>query len=330
MAGGTLDPRYTTLSPSDVHAWSELTNLLARVDGTEEFYGPDDLAEELNEPGFSASLDSVAVWAGDQLVGYGQLRVGDRLTGGLAKATIDGGVHPVHRGRGIGQRIMDRLEPRAVALAAERHPGVPLALDLWAGPAGSGAGRLAAARGYAPARYFTDMRVELEGDGTGPEDADPPVDEPGLEDFRPDLAEAVRRAHNEAFADHWGSVPRSEEKWADQLASRSFRPALSKVVLSTDSSLDPAERVDAYALCNEWVPGELYVSLVGTRRRARRRGLAALLLGGVVRSAARSGYRMVDLTVDSESPTGAGRIYERVGFNPVRTSTVYQRLFGEG
>lgn len=321
-----MDPRYTALSPSDVGAWSALTNLLAQVDGTDEYYGPEDLAEELNEPGFTASRDSLAVWAGNELVGYGQLRVGDRLAGGLAKATIGGGVHPGHRGRGIGRRIMDRLEPRAVALAAERHPGVPLALDLWVGPDGSSAARLANARGYAPVRYFTDMCVQLGGYGTGPEDAERTVDDPRIQDFGDDLTEAVRRAHNEAFADHWGSVPRSEEKWADQLASRSFRPALSKVVLSADSSLEPAERVDAYALCNEWVPGDLYVSLVGTRRRARRRGLAALLLGGVIGSAARAGYRKVELTVDSESPTGAGRIYERVGFEPVRTSSVYQRL----
>lgn len=321
-----MDPRYTALSPSDVEPWSALTNLLAQVDGTDEFYGPEDLAEELDEPGFTASRDSIAVWVGNELVGYGQLRVGDLLAGGLAKASIGGGVHPAHRGQGIGRRIMDRLEPRAVALAAERHPGSPLALDLWVGPDGSSAARLAAARGYAPVRYFTDMCVELGGEGNDPEGAERAADDPRIQEFGDVLTEAVRRAHNEAFADHWGSVPRSEEKWADQMASRSFRPALSKVVLSADSSLEPAERVDAYALCNEWAPGDLYVSLVGTRRRARRRGLAALLLGEVVRSAARSGYRKVGLTVDSESPTGAGRIYERVGFEPLRTSTVYQRV----
>lgn len=321
-----MGPRYTTLSPSDVEQWSALTNLLARVDGTDEFYGPEDLAEELNEPGFDASQDSVAAWAGRELIGYGQLRVGDRLAGGRAKATIGGGVRPDHRGRGVGRRIMDLLEPRAVALAVERHPGAPLSLDLWVGPEGSSAGRLAVARGYAPARYFTDMRVELERGGTGLEDTARAVAGPPIHEFKPELSEAVRRAHNEAFADHWGSAPRSQEKWEDQMASRSFRPALSKVVLSDDPSLEPVERVDAYALCNEWVPGELYVSLVGTRRRARRHGLAALLLGAVVRSAAGSGYRVIDLTVDSESPTGAGRIYERVGFVPVRTSTVYERL----
>lgn len=320
--------RYASLTPATVVPWSVLTNLLAQVDGTDEFYGPDDLAEELEEPGFDPRHDSVSVWDGDLMVGFGQLRLGDGLRDGVAKASIGGGVHPEYRGRGVGREIMDRLEPRACELAAERHPGVPVTADLWTGAEGSSAERLAVARGYAPVRYFTDMRVELP-------PADPAVESdpelPGrvrIEVFSTELGEAVRRAHNEAFADHWGSVPRSRERWEDHLAARSFRPAMSRVVLSTDSSLDPDERVDAYALCGEWVEGELYVSLVGTRRRARRRGLGLALLGSIVHAASETGYRMVELTVDSESPTGAGRIYERAGFTPVRTSSVYQRRLG--
>ncbi|WP_417220138.1 GNAT family N-acetyltransferase [Arthrobacter sp.] len=317
--------QYTTLSPASLAQWSELTNLLARVDDTEEFYEPEDLAEELEEPGFDPEQDSVAVWDGRDMVGFGQLRLGDGLRDGMAKASITGGVHPDHRGRGIGRSIMDLLEPRAIQLAAGRHPGVPLTADLWAGKEGSTAARMALARGYSPVRYFTDMRVDLSSLADTGERTGQLPDGRRIDVFTPELGEAVRRAHNEAFADHWGSVPRSPERWADQLAARSFRAGLSRVVVTTDGSVDSDERVDAYALCGEWVSGELYVSLVGTRRRARRQGLGLALLGNIVQAAAEAGYRMVDLTVDSESPTGAGRIYERAGFTPVRTSAVYQR-----
>lgn len=317
--------RYASLSAATVGPWSELTNLLASADGTEEFYEAEDLAEELEEPGFDPQRDSVSVWDDQLLVGFGQLRLGDALRDGVAKASIGGGVHPDYRGCGVGREIMDRLEPRARELAQERHPGVPVTADLWTGAEGSSAERLAVARGYVPVRYFTDMRVELPRKGPSPQSPAELPDGARIEPFTTGLGEAVRRAHNEAFADHWGSVPRSEERWADQLAARSFRPALSRVVLSTDTSLAPEDRVDAYALCGEWVKGELYVSLVGTRRRARRRGLGLALLESIVLAASDAGYRMVDLTVDSESPTGAGRIYERAGFSRVRTSSVYQR-----
>lgn len=316
---------YTTLSPATVIQWSELTNLLARVDDTEEFYDPDDLAEELEEPGFTPERDSVGVWDGRQLVGYGQLRVGDGLRDGLAKASIGGGVHPEYRGRGVGRAIMDRLEPRAIELAAQRHPGAPVTADLWSGNEGSSAARLARARGYSPVRYFSDMRVEVDPSMGAREPVKRLPEDRRIAVFTPDLGEAVRQAHNEAFADHWGSVPRSRERWKSQLAARSFRPALSRVALTSDLSLAAEERVDAYALCGQWVEGELYVSLVGTRRRARRQGLGLALLGSIVRGAADAGYRVVDLTVDSESPTGAGRIYERAGFTRVRTSAVFQR-----
>lgn len=43
--------RWGSLSGECVQEWAELTNLLATVDGTEEFYEAEDLAEELFELG---------------------------------------------------------------------------------------------------------------------------------------------------------------------------------------------------------------------------------------------------------------------------------------
>ena len=44
--------RWAHLSGADVPAWADLVNHLARVDGTEEFYEQEDLAEELGRAGF--------------------------------------------------------------------------------------------------------------------------------------------------------------------------------------------------------------------------------------------------------------------------------------
>lgn len=320
-----MNVRFSTLSPDDLRAWAQLTNLLARVDGTDEFYEAEDLAEELEEPGFDPERDSIAVWDGDQLVGFGQLRLADILFEGDAKASIDGGVHPEYRGRGIGRGIMDRLEARARELAAERHPGAPVTVGLATGADGSSSGRMAASRGYAPVRYFTDMMIELPRDSGGAVESTTCPEGPVVEVYTPELEEAVRRAHNDAFADHWGSIPKTQQRWADQQAARSFRPNMSPVIRSADTGLDPAESVDGYALCGQWVEGELHVSLLGTRRHARHQGLAAALLQWVVGAAESDGYKMIDLAVDSASPTGAGRVYERAGFKAVRTWTVHRR-----
>jgi ribosomal protein S18 acetylase RimI-like enzyme len=287
------------------------------------------------------------------------LRVKAALLEGRAMASIHGGVDPAYRGRGVGRDIMDRLEARARELASQRHPGAPVRLDVWANAPGSGTTRLAAARGYVPVRYFQDMRLEIPdwqdpSAGQDPEAGQDPhvgTPSPRVVSFDPGHAEAVRLAHNEAFTDHWGSTPRSPEAWADMLASRSARPAFSRVALArqqANASPDPAgspgpagpgspaadasatdfstDAVDSYVLCAEWTPGTLHVNLVGTRRRARGRGLAATLLTDVVRAAREAGYRRVELGVDSESPTGAVGLYERVGFAKVRTNVVYSRL----
>ncbi|MEN2745990.1 GNAT family N-acetyltransferase [Sinomonas halotolerans] len=345
---------WKPIEPAHAAAWAELSNVLAKIDDTDEFYEPEDLVEELAEPGVDPSLDTFGGWDGGTMVAYGQLRVSAGLVDRVAKASLSGGVHPEWRGRGLGRAVMDWIEPRAAELAAQRYPGLPLVGSLWCGKPASGATRLAQARGYAPARYFRDMRVELA--AWEPLSAGPPpeavrvgsaqarplahrapsgrvatsaVEAPGVvRVLGGEHTEATRRAHNEAFSDHWGAVERTREKWADQLASRSFRPALSRVALSADPALAPDDAVDAYVLCNEYVPGELYVSLVGTRRRARGRGLATALLTDVLGAARSAGFRIADLGVDSENPTGAVGLYERVGFSAVRTTVVYERGLG--
>ena len=306
---------WQTLSFDVVPQWTELTNLLAEVDDTDEFYDAEDLAEELTEDGFDAGLDSWAAWDGERLVAFGQLRVSAGLTAeGDARADLTGGVHPAWRGRGIGTDLLARMEPRALELARERHPGAPLLLRAQGGKQGSDAWPLLTDRGYAPARYFTDMRRALPGSSITVEP------DPRIRPFTPDLVEPLRLAHNDAFATHWGSTAQTPERWADTLGARSFSAASSRVLV------DDGGAVLAYVLCGEWVSRELYLTLVGTVQAARGRGLARAVLLATVADAAASGkYDVVELSVDSENPTGAGNLYASAGFTPVRTQATFTR-----
>ncbi len=307
-------PTWTPLTAETVAAWADLTNLLAEVDDTDEYYDAEDLAEELSEHGFDPELDSWAAWEGDQLVAFGQLRVSPELTAdGDARADLTGGVHPQWRRRGIGTDLLARMEARAVALAAERHPGAPVLLRAEGRKEGSDARPLLAAHGYEPARYFTDMRRDLPGEPLGSTD-------PRVRPYSPELAEAVRLAHNDAFSTHWGSTSQSPERWADIVGARSFRADDSRVILGDDGI------VLAYVLCGEWVDRELYISLLGTRRSARGQGLARAVLQATVADAGASGrYDVVELGVDSANPTGADALYVSVGFTPIRTQATYTK-----
>lgn len=307
-----MELRWTSITPDDTTAWSELTAALAAADDTDETYSAADLAEELQEHNFDPARDSWAVWDGPIMVAFGQLRVAGVTQDGYVRASLDGGVHPDYRGRGVGRRLLDLMEPRALALAIERHPGQPVGLGGSGQTQGSSARRLFEHRGYQPMRYFTSMRIDLQAAR---------IDHPAVPvtPYSAERAEPLRQAHNEAFSTHWGSTGHSPQEWQEFVGSRAFRP--STTVLALDGDV-----VQGYTGTAQWEEGELYVAIVGTRVAARGRGLARACLQESLRLAQGGGYRSATLHVDSQNPTGAGRLYESVGFVPVRTSAAMVRV----
>lgn len=165
------------------------------------------------------------------------------------------------------------------------------------------------ARGYEVVRYFSRMVRPLPAAAllseTPPEIADGiRLVTPGDQDSEP-----LRLVHNVAFRDHWGAGEKSQQAWEHERSARSARPAFDS--MAVDAQGEPL----SYVLCAQWVPRELYVDVVGTAPQARGAGLARACLSRTIAAAAASGdYNLVDLWVDSASPTGATRLYEGVGF----------------
>ena len=304
---------WQPLSVETVGDWAELTNLLAVADRTEEFYDAMALAEELNEPGVDPRLDTVGAWRDGVLVGFGQLRVSSGLFEGRARAEIYGGVRPGERRLGLGTEIMDRMEARALELAGERHPGVPVQLRVSGGLEGASVRPMLERRGYQIVRYYHELARPIP--GVLPEPPALPV-----QPFSAELAEQVRLAHNDAFSTHWGSIPVTAEHWQDLLDSRTFRPDCSFV------SVDSEGVVQSYVLVCQWVAGEAWVHLVGTRHQARGAGLARACLAAAVRAMAEQGFAVAGLGVDSENASGAGALYASLGFTLQRVIAHYARV----
>jgi ribosomal protein S18 acetylase RimI-like enzyme len=146
---------------------------------------------------------------------------------------------------------------------------------------------------------------------------DIPAPPPGLAvaPYAQDRDEAVRRAHCEAFADHWGSTPPDPLRWSRWFTgARAFQPQVSRLMLD-------GEEVAAYLLTYFWEADaaatgvrEAFVGQLGVRPAWRRRGIGGLLLATALRSYRAAGYERSVLTVDTENPTGALGLYERAGF----------------
>jgi mycothiol synthase len=226
---------------------------------------------------------------------------------------VSGGVHPKWRGQGIGRELFAEQLVRAKQIHRAEAPDAPWEVHVGANTEDESALRLYARFGLTPQRYWFEMEAPT---GSAPE---PDLPE-GLRavTYQPSMEAAVHAAHMEAFTDHWGFQHRPLEDWAElNVRQVGFLPGLSLIGMDGD-------QIAGYVLSYEHpTPGWFYIGQVGTRRPWRHRGLAAALLGRVLRRGAGAGMTIGSLGVDADSPTGAVGVYERVGFTVGQRGVTY-------
>ncbi|MGN8049327.1 GNAT family N-acetyltransferase [Curtobacterium sp. 22159] len=307
---GGLTFRSGTLE--DIEAVHAVAVAAAAVDDPHARPSTSDFERTLSTEGLDVARDTiVGVDAEGHVQAYGiVIDVPSRVT--AARAVLDGAVHPALRGRGIGRRVLAWQVGRARQRLATLDLDLPATIEVGA-PRGSGALALAAHSGFEPVRNWVDMEVVLDGrtDVVAPALPDGHV----VRATSVDDIEALRVAKNDAFRDHWGSQPMVASDWRGFLTAPTSRPDLGRVVLDADGEIvafaivevDP----DAFAARGRSYG---YVHWVGVVRAARGRGLAPIVLDAALRAIRAAGLSAAVLHVDAENPSGAGRIYERLGF----------------
>jgi mycothiol synthase len=239
-------------------------------------------------------------------------------------------VRPEARGQGLGRALLAWLETRALAIAAEQnHPRPPEATNAWEAestdrqPAKTA---LLQRAGYAPVRYFYEMvRPDLE---NIPDRRLPPglVVRPAL----PEHYAAIWQASNEAFQDHWGSSEQSAEDYERWLNSDlDSQREIWKVAWDTATN-QVAGMVLGYIVAEDNARnGRLrgWTENICVRRPWRRQGLASALIAENLRELKARGMTEAALGVDTESLTGALRVYEAMGFRPVHRGALYLKPF---
>ncbi|WP_146237627.1 GNAT family N-acetyltransferase [Curtobacterium sp. MCLR17_043] len=273
-----------------------------------------DLDRSLSTEGLIVDLDTVVgVDADGRVQAYGiVIDVPSRVT--AARAVLSGAVHPRYRSSGVGRRLLAWQVGRARQRLAALDIDLPATLDI-GGRSGAPVLALAERLGFRPVRHWVEMELVF---------ADHAVDGPPMPVFpdglvlrpaAPDDIEPMRAAKNDAFRDHWGSQPMVASDWRGFLTAPKSRLDLSRLVV------DPLGNVLAFAVV-EVDPdgfaarGRAFGSVhwVGVTRSARGRGLAPLVLGAALAAMRADGLSAAVLDVDTENPSGAARIYERLGF----------------
>lgn len=238
---------------------------------------------------------------------------------------------PGWRRQGIGRAMLRHLERRLSSILAQKRAGGSLPaetacyLDTFAFDTEVGKEILFAQEGYQPVRYEFQMVRPLD---------EPIQDHPmpaGLK-VRPALPEHTRTiwdASQEAFRDHWGFIPATEEEYQSWLESPEFAPSLWQVGWDGDQVAGMVLNFVNAEENREYGRKRGYTEGISVRRPWRRRGLARALLTRSLRMFRDMGMQEAALGVDRQNLSGALRLYESVGFRKVKQMAFYRKSLAE-
>jgi mycothiol synthase len=313
---------FRPMTRDDAAAVADLMAAAEAVDQTGEHYELADVLEDLDNPMIDPAEDWLLVERDGEVVGYGQLTPRAPADGVISVA-VDGTVHPDHRGQGIGSRLVPLMVDRAHAYVHEHGEHLRAVVTATAPSDNSDLAAILETQGLLPTRWSFVMLADL----PGPDESAVPLPEGYvLETWEGLDQDEIRLAHNAAFAGHPGWTPWSAQMWSQHVtSSRGFRPALSLLARGPDGAIAAYVQTSEYdATTAATGIREAFVAKVGTLEEHRRRGLADRLLREAMRRYRAEGFDRAALDVDSENPTGALGVYERVGFRTQRRWTSYR------
>lgn len=247
-----------------------------------------------------------------------------RLRAGKVVHHMEVWVRPTDRRHGVGNALVawaEDHEADRVARGVGGPPDLPHEVGGWGDQEVAGPAQLAARRGYRVVRYGMDMRRLVA-------DPIPAVPLPAGIEVRPVRPEDHRRiweADGEAFRDHWEAAERTEADFEWWFTRPNIDTTLWQVAWAGDevagsvlTSID-AEENAKLGISRAWLDH------ISVRRPWRRQGLAASLIASSLRLLQARGIGEAALGVDAENPSGAVRLYERMGFRRHRTGISYRK-----
>lgn len=305
----TLTARPYT-GEEDLPLLVDLINLCDTVDQTEEGTSVEELREEFSSPTVDLARD-LRLWesADGAVIGFGQLWIPP--TGEVIDGYLWFRVHPEHRDGSVDDEIIAWGEQRILEVGQERQ----VTVSLRSGVRSDSAQRIALLErhGFTVSRYFLRMIRPL---------SEPlPEDVPLPEGFTlrhlagPEEVPAWVELFNLSFIDHWNHHPLTVEDRLHWLSEASYRAEQDLIIVAPDGTFA------AFCKClindehnKRNGTNEGYISLLGTRRGYRKLGLGRAILLAGLRRLKQDGVDIAQLGVDADSPTGATRLYESVGF----------------
>ncbi len=309
------------ITEADLEAVVVMINRIHTHDGIPEVLSMEELVDDLSGDEADMATDSRLALVDGEPVGYGYTIYLPSAVR-LERCYLDGGVVPEHRNRGVGRALIEWGKRRATEQLTSSGSDLPKYIRVDGRDFVEPAHRLYARTGFEPIRYFDELIRPLT-DLPSPDRAD--VAEIEIVPWRDELSEETRDVKNAAFADHWGSTPTSKARWDMMMKAATTRLDLSWLALNTEGAVVGYCINDRFEADDD-VTGRRdgWIGNVGTLDAYRGRGIASALMIRSLHGFAAEGLTHAKLGVDSDSPTGAPRLYRQLGFEPHSRSITHE------
>jgi mycothiol synthase len=231
---------------------------------------------------------------------------------------------PEWRRKGLGTALLAWAENRLREIASEHPNDGAKYFDRFVNDKSVGLEVMLQKADYKPARYGVNMvRPTLDDIPDNPLPA-------GLEvrPVTPNHYRLIWDAADEAFQDHWGYSPSSEEEYQMWLNDKTiFTPELWKIAWDVEKN-EIAGQVRGFInhVENETFNRKRgYCEFISTRRPWRKRGLASALISLTLKEFKDRGMAESALGADAENLSGAVKIYRDAGFCETSRATLYRK-----
>jgi len=310
------------LTTEDAPAVADLINRFERFWELPALTPASEVEDDLGEPFVDSELDTRGYWLDGGLVAYGL--VWHRPSGAREeRAILIGVVAPDYRGQGIGRHLLDWQIERGRESLSSCDPTLPWYIRTRDFDWVEDSFRLYRRFGLEPVRFIKEMVRPLDAPIV-------PRSPEGVEILPWDrsLDEGTREALNEAFGDHWGSTPLDEDSFRHLVERNAIRLDLSFQAVAGGEVIGYS--LNGFFPDDEQVTGrrEGWVRSLGVKQAWRGRGVASALLENTFNAFIDARFTHSMLGVDSENPTGAFGLYERLGYEVLHGTVITQLEVG--
>lgn len=229
-------------------------------------------------------------------------------------------IKPEWREKGIEEPMLHWCEDH-LRKTAQSHPqDSKRFFQAGTNAAKSSTVKLFETQGYKPVRYGYEMARPLENI--------PPAALPDGIEARPVDEKDIRKIWNasiEAFRDHWGFSPPTEEDFDGYLKSKYFQPELWQVAWDGDKIVGSVLNYIDHDYNEKYHKMRGYTEEITTHRDYRRQGIAKALIVRSMHMHKAKGMTEVALGVDTENPNGALQLYESLGYRQEKTWITFRK-----